>query len=104
MVPPADLTNCTDPEITPYAKHVYSCDDCNEMTRSCQSCAAIPRKDEQMALKIIPFNGILTGQVLTMTSKCVVAAEEVTVDYSRTVRLTKVHIERVAETLSGRHV
>jgi hypothetical protein len=49
--------------------------------------------------KRVTFNGILAGQILTLTSKCVVSAEEVTHDYTRTVRLTKIHIESVAETL-----
>jgi len=52
-----------------------------------------------MALKMVTFNGILTGQILTLASKCIVSAEAVTDDYTRTVRLTKIHIESVAETL-----
>jgi hypothetical protein len=30
-VPPIDLMDCTDPELQPYAEHVDSCDDCNEV-------------------------------------------------------------------------
>jgi hypothetical protein len=30
-VPPVDLMDCTDPELMPYAEHVDSCDDCNEV-------------------------------------------------------------------------
>jgi hypothetical protein len=29
--PPVDLMDCTDPELMPYAEHVDSCDDCNEV-------------------------------------------------------------------------
>jgi hypothetical protein len=47
--------------------------------------------------KMVTFNGILIGQVLT--SKCVVSAEEVTDDYTRTVRLAKIRIQSVAEML-----
>jgi hypothetical protein len=47
--------------------------------------------------KMVTFDGILTGQILT--SKCVVSAEEVTDDYTRTVRLAKIRIQSVAETL-----
>jgi hypothetical protein len=49
------------------------------------------------ARRIVTFNGILTGQVLT--SKCVVSAEEVTDEYTRTVRLAKIRIQSVAEML-----
>jgi hypothetical protein len=49
--------------------------------------------------KMVTFNGILTGQILTSTSKCVVSAEEVTDDYTRTVRLARISIQSVAETL-----
>ena len=99
-VPPADLTKRTDPELMPYAEHVDCCDDCNEISPEGVSLVLpfLERKNN-MALKMVTFNGILTGQVSTLTSKCVVAAEEVTDDYTRTVRLTKVHIESVAETL-----
>jgi hypothetical protein len=30
-VPPVDLMDCTDPDLMPYAEHVDSCDDCNEV-------------------------------------------------------------------------
>jgi hypothetical protein len=30
-IPPVDLKDCTDPELMPYAEHVDSCDDCNEV-------------------------------------------------------------------------
>jgi hypothetical protein len=49
--------------------------------------------------KMVTFNGILTGQILTSTSKCVVSAEEVTDDYTRTVRLARISIQSVAERL-----
>jgi hypothetical protein len=30
-VPPVDLVGCTDPDLMPYAEHVDTCDDCNEV-------------------------------------------------------------------------
>jgi hypothetical protein len=30
-VPPVDWKDCTDPELLPYAVHVHTCDDCNEV-------------------------------------------------------------------------
>ena len=61
----------------------------------------VPGEEDNMAFtrKMVTFNGILTGQILTSTSKCVVSAEEVTDDYTRTVRLARISIQSVAERL-----